>query len=328
MNKSAQNLRIQIVITLIAIVLFAFKLTAWIITHSVAILTDALESLVNVAAGLVGVYSLYVAAKPKDKDHPYGHGKVEFLSAAFEGTLIGIAGLMIIKEAITGILSPHEIHKLDIGMYIIGFSAVVNYLAGTACLKIGKRNGSLALIASGRHLRTDMYTTVGILAGLLLLYFTGITWMDGAVAIIFAIVILVTAYRILRSSIAGIMDEADTDLLQGLIDTLEKNRRENWIDLHNLRVIKYGSTLHLDFHLTLPWYFNLHEAHGEIDKMTALLQGKYGDSIEFFVHSDGCLDFSCAVCSKQDCASRQRTFLKKVEWTMSNVLSNEKHRAK
>jgi divalent metal cation (Fe/Co/Zn/Cd) transporter len=140
------------------------------------------------------------------------------------------------------------------------------------------------------------------------------------------LIILVTAYRILRSSIAGIMDEADTELLQGMIATLEKNRRENWIDLHNLRIIKYGSTLHLDFHLTMPWYFNLHEAHREIDAMTALLQSQYGDSVEFFVHSDGCLDFSCAICSKQDCSGRQGSFVKKVEWTMTNVLSNEKHR--
>lgn len=326
MNNASQNLRIQIVITVIAIALFLLKLMAWIITHSVAILTDALESLVNVAAGLIGVYSLYVAAKPKDKDHPYGHGKVEFLSAAVEGTLIGIAGVMIIIEAVSGISSPREIHQLDKGMYIIGFSALVNYLAGTACVRIGKKNNSLALMASGKHLRTDMYTTVGILAGLLLLYFTGISWIDSAVAILFALIILVTAYRILRSSIAGIMDEADTELLQGMIATLEKNRRENWIDLHNLRIIKYGSTLHLDFHLTMPWYFNLHEAHREIDAMTALLQSQYGDSVEFFVHSDGCLDFSCAICSKQDCSGRQGSFVKKVEWTMTNVLSNEKHR--
>jgi len=326
LNNASQNLRIQIVITVIAIALFLLKLMAWIITHSVAILTDALESLVNVAAGLIGVYSLYVAAKPKDKDHPYGHGKVEFLSAAVEGTLIGIAGVMIIIEAVSGISSPREIHQLDKGMYIIGFSALVNYLAGTACVRIGKKNNSLALMASGKHLRTDMYTTVGILAGLLLLYFTGISWIDSAVAILFALIILVTAYRILRSSIAGIMDEADTELLQGMIATLEKNRRENWIDLHNLRIIKYGSTLHLDFHLTMPWYFNLHEAHREIDAMTALLQSQYGDSVEFFVHSDGCLDFSCAICSKQDCSGRQGSFVKKVEWTMTNVLSNEKHR--
>lgn len=326
MNKSAQNLRIQIVITGIAIVLFLLKLLAWTLTHSVAILTDALESLVNVAAGLVGVYSLYVAAKPRDKEHPYGHGKVEFISAAVEGTLIGIAGILIIKEAIAGIRHPREIHQLDLGMYIIAFSALVNFLAGTLCVRIGKKNGSLALIASGRHLRTDMYTTVGILAGLLLLYFTGVKWIDGAVAILFALIILVTAYRILRASIAGIMDEADTELLQDMIDTLEKNRRDNWIDLHNLRIIKYGSTLHLDFHLTMPWYFNLHEAHREIDAMTALLQEKYGDSIEFFVHSDGCLDFSCAICSKQECSSRQSAFSKRIEWTMANVLSNEKHR--
>ena len=99
----------------------------------------------------------------------------------------------------------------------------------------------------------------------------------------------------------------------------------NWIDLHNLRIIKYGATLHLDCHLTVPWYFNVHEAHDEIDALSKLVKEKFGESMELFVHSDGCLDFSCAVCQKQDCKERKQSFIRRVEWNMENVVSNKKH---
>lgn len=309
----------------IAIILFAAKIFAWFITHSVAILTDALESIANVVAGLIGVYSLYVAAKPRDQDHPYGHGKVEFISAAVEGAFIIVAGIMIIYKAGFNLVHPQPIHELDTGIWLISGTALVNFIAGTVCVSIGKKNNSLALIASGKHLRSDMYTTAGIIAGLILLYFTDIIWIDSVVAIVFAFVILFTGYGILRSSIAGIMDEADLDLLKDMVATLSQNRRANWIDLHNLRIIKYGSTLHLDCHLTVPWYFNVHEAHREIDSISSLVKEKYGESMELFVHSDGCLDFSCSICEKHDCAERKNPFQKRVEWTMENVVSNSKH---
>ncbi len=326
--KAKQNLRLQQVVTLIGILLFIVKLTAWYLTASVAILTDALESTVNVLAGLIGVYSLYVSAKPRDADHPYGHGKAEFISAAVEGTLISVAGLIIIYEAVSNLFYPHDIRQLDKGIYLVAATAVVNYITGAYCVRIGRRNNSLALVSGGRHLQTDTYSTLGIIAGLLLIYFTGISWLDSVVAIFFAILIIFTGYRIVRTSIAGIMDEADEELIGKMVTLLSTNRQANWIDLHNLRIIQYGSTLHVDCHLTVPWYLNVHEAHREIDALTELVRREFGESIELFVHSDGCLDFSCAVCTKTDCAVRQHPFEQKVEWTMENMRSNLKHQLK
>ena len=305
--------------------LFLVKLFAWYLTHSVAILTDALESIVNVVAGFIGLYSLYVSGKPKDLDHPYGHGKVEFLSAAIEGILIGIAGIFIIREAIMNLYEPHSIEKLDYGIYLVGITATVNLFAGSICVKNGKQNNSLALIASGKHLIADTYTTIGIIIGLVLLFLTGISWIDSAVAIIFALVIFYTGYKIVRSSIAGIMDEADMEMLNKMVVFLNENRNVNWIDLHNLRIIKYGAMIHLDCHLTVPWYFNVHEAHDEIDRLSGLVKQHFGDSVELFVHSDGCLDFSCALCEKSDCTARKHDFQKRIEWTMENISSNKKH---
>ena len=301
------------------------KVFAWYLTQSVAILTDALESTVNVIAGLIGVYSLYVSAKPKDWDHPYGHGKAEFISAAVEGTLITIAGLIIVYEAIDNLVHPHAIQQLDYGILLVAITGIINYIAGSICINTGKKNKSLALIASGKHLQMDTYSTIGIIVGLILLYFLKFWWIDSAVAIIFAFIIMFTGYRIIRSSVSGIMDEADTTLINQLVLVLNKNRRANWIDLHNLRIIKYGGTLHIDCHLTLPWYLNIKEANLEIDALFEIVKNEFGESMEIFVHADGCNDFGCLICNKLDCAVRQHFFEKKIEWTVENISENVKH---
>lgn len=325
LQKANQNLRLQQIVTVIGIILFVAKIIAWYITHSVAILTDALESIVNIIAAFIGVYSLYISAKPKDIDHPYGHGKAEFISAAVEGALITVAGFVIIYEAIDNFIHPHTIQKLDYGIILVAATAVVNYIAGAVCVRTGKRNNSLALVSSGKHLQSDTYSTLGIIAGLILIYFTKIWWLDGMVAILFAFIIIFTGYKIVRTSVAGIMDEADDELIKKMVQTLNANRRENWIDLHNLRIIKYGSTLHLDCHLTVPWYLNVHEAHKEIDALSDLAKKEFDGSVELFVHSDGCLDFSCSICTKQNCTVRQHPFEKRIDWTIENVSSDRKH---
>lgn len=326
MIHSAENLRLQKIVTGIAIVLFFVKMIAWYITNSVAILTDALESTVNVVAGLIGVYSLYLSGKPKDENHPYGHGKVEFISAAIEGTLISVAGFLIVYQAVVNLLQPHTIRKLDYGIILVAVTALINYIAGSICLRTGTKNNSLPLIASGRHLKTDTWSTVGIIAGLIALYFTKLIWLDSGVAIVFACIIIYTGYKIIRTSVAGIMDEADIVLLNKLVDLLNANRRENWIDLHNLRIIKYGATLHMDCHLTVPWYLNVQQAHEEIEALAGLVKNEFGETVELFVHSDGCLEFSCKICNKHNCLVRQHNFEHKVLWTIENISKDSKHR--
>jgi cation diffusion facilitator family transporter len=280
---------------------------------------------VIVAAGFIGLYSLYIAAKPRDRDHPYGHGKAEFISAAIEGTMIGSAGAIILYKAIQSLIHPIALHKIDYGIILIAITAIINFTVSYFCLRTGKKNNSAALIASGKHLQTDTFSTLGIIVGLLLLYFTGRGWIDSIVAILFGSFIIVTGYRIVRSSIAGIMDEADIKLLNRLVQLLNARRKENWIDLHNLRVIKYGSILHVDCHLTVPWYLNVHEAHKEIDALADLIRQEFGESFELFVHSDGCLPFQCPICTKPDCKVRQHNFEKQIMWTLENISSNKKH---
>lgn len=324
-TEQNKNLRLQRGIALVSSLLLVVKFVAYYITHSVSVLTDALESIVNVTAGFIGLYSLYVAAKPRDTNHPYGHGKAEFVSAAIEGTLVLSAGLIIIYNAVQNLLVPRPLHALDTGIYLVGATAVVNWAMGFVAYSRGRKTDSLALIASGRHLQTDSYSTFAIIAGLLLIAVTGKIWLDSAVAIAFGLFIIFTGYKIVRRSLAGIMDEADMQLLEKMVDVLSKNRRDNWVDLHNLRVIRFGNVLHVDCHLTVPWYLNINEAHEEIDYLTRLIRNHFGESLEVFVHSDGCRYFQCRLCDKDACPVRQHPFNKEIVWTLDNVLENRRH---
>jgi cation diffusion facilitator family transporter len=328
LKEAKYNLKVQKWITALSIVLFLAKVVAYYLTNSLAILTDALESTVNVVAGVIGLYSLYVAAKPSDEEHPYGHGKAEFVSAAVEGTLIVGGGVLILYETSINLLRPTPLGKLDLGLIMVGITAVMNFVAGYICINIAKKNRSLALHASGKHLQTDTYSTLAIIVGLIVMLITKLYWLDKVIAIIMSLFIIFNGYKIIRQSLAGIMDEQDMELLKEMVRNLNLNRRVNWIDLHNFRIIKYGSQLHIDCHLTVPWYLNVHEAHHEIDLLIDFIQKEFGASIEFFVHTDGCLPFSCRLCDKFTCPVREHPFEHKVEWTLENLLSNQKHRLK
>lgn len=319
------SIKLQRNLAFLAILLFIIKIIAWYWTKSVAVFTDAMESIVNVATGLIGWYSIWLAEKPRDKNHPYGHGKAEFISAAIEGTMIFIAGLLIIYEAISNLAKPHPLQRLDWGLILLASTALINFVAGKYAINHGKKVKSATLEAGGRHLCTDTYSTLGIISGLVLLMITKWLWLDAAVAIVFAIIILVTGYKVLRKSLAGIMDEADIALLEELIAYLQTNRKPEWTDLHNLRMIQYGSTLHLDGHLTLPWYFTVREAHQEIENLDQLIKNKFGGAIELFVHVDGCESFSCRICSLAQCPVRQHPFEQLIVWNAENVLQNRKH---
>ncbi len=328
MHTARINLQLQKTVTVIAVALFIIKIIAWYLTGSVAVLTDALESTVNVTAGFTSLFGLYIAAKPRDANHPYGHGKAEFLSAAVEGILMMIAGIFIVCEATYHFIYPRELKKLDYGIFLIAVTAVINYITGYYCIKTGKQNNSPALVASGKHLQSDTWSTLGIVAGLAFILFTGLQWIDSAIAAGFSLFIIYTGYRIVRSSVAGIMDEADRVLLQRMVALLNANRRVNWIDLHNLRIIKYGNVLHMDCHLTVPWYLNVREAHAEMDALSLLIQKEFGESVELFIHADACLNFSCSICQKTECTVRQHPFEKRIEWTVDNISRNNRHMVK
>ena len=321
----SENIRLQLFVVGVGLVLLILKFVAFFITNSNAILTDALESIINVVAGAFSLYSLVLSAQPKDLNHPYGHGKIEFVAATLEGSLIVVAGGSIIVKSVYNLFEPHVLQKLDVGIILTAVAGLVNYAVGAMAERRGARNNSLVLVAGGKHLKTDAYSTAGILIGLLLIYLTGLVWLDSVVAIIFGLMIGYTGYKILRSAIAGIMDEADYVLLKRIVQVLNDNRRDNWIDIHNLRVIKYGTTLHIDCHLTVPWYLNVTEAHDEVEAVGKLIREKIDPSIELFIHTDPCIPSSCSICTKPDCHVRQHPLKERIEWDFDKVIADRKH---
>ena len=294
-------------------------------THALSVLSDTLESVVNIIATLVGSYSMYIASKPKDKDHPYGHGKAEFVSSAFQGSLIIGVGCLILYQSIQSYFNPGTLHNLGNGFWLLIIIAIINITTALFVMQMGKKNNSSTLKTSGKLFLIDFFTTFSVAAGLLILIVTGIQKVDAIIAALLGVWVLYDGYKILRASLAGIMDEADMALLENVIEELDANRNNNWIDLHNLRVIKYGPLLHIDCHLTMPWYLNVHEAHRVMDQFTDLIKSRFGDSVEFFIHIDGCMPFSCAICTLDQCEKRQTPFKQKLKWTMENVLTNTKH---
>jgi cation diffusion facilitator family transporter len=324
-KQDKSNYIFQRNVAIIGIVLFLGKLLAWKLTNSDAIFSDAMESIVNIIAAFLGLYSLHLANKPKDEDHPYGHGKVEFVTSGIEGALIIFAGIMIIIQSADSLLNGNKLHELDYGIFIIAATAIVNYILGIISFKKGEKDNSVVLQSSGKHLQSDTYTTLGVVLSLVLVYFTKWHWLDAVIAAFFGTYIIFIGYKIIRKSLSGIMDEADMEMMARLATFLNNNRRNTWIDLHNVRIQKHGSKLHLDAHLTLPFYFELREAHAEMEEMIKAIVKNTDRNIEFNLHLDDCKTFSCEICQISDCPVRSRDFKKKIDWTAENISQPDKH---
>ncbi len=320
-NLSAQSLALAI-----GLLLLGVKLLAWWLTNSNAILTDALESIINVAAAGMGLYSLWLSSQPRDRNHPYGHGKVEFLSAGVEGALILLAGVAILFKAGYNLLYPQPISSLDIGLIITAAAGLVNYLLGWYLQQRGKSSHSMVLTASGAHLKSDAYSSAGLVIGLGLVWATGSPVIDSVLALVFGGIIIYTGFRLVRESVAGIMDEADYQLIRDMVDTLEQERRDSWIDVHNFRVIKYGPTLHIDCHITLPWYFSVEQAHEEVKAFERVMQDFSSTPVELFVHVDPCEPpANCQLCAVKNCPERKAPQEERISWTLDNIMKDEKH---
>lgn len=326
MNEDLLKQKVQRVIVCLSILILCGKFAAFFLTNSVGILTDAMESIVNVVAGFIALFSLRWAAKPKDKEHPFGHGKIELISASTEGLLISIAGLLIIYEGIQRLFTPGTIGKLDIGIVVVAISGVLNYLMGWYSIKKGKKYESMALIAGGKHLQSDTYSTIGLVIGLLLLYFTGILWIDSALALIFGSIIIATGISILRKTIANLLDKADEKLLDEIADCINRHRHADWIDVHNTKIIKNGSFLYIDCDLTLPWYYNIVEGHEACDNLQSTLIFNFSDKIQLSIHSDPCLMEHCGHCLVTECTSRKINFIASENINLLNLTESDDER--
>lgn len=320
------KIRLSIWVLVLGVVIMSIKFVAWWWTNSNAILTDALESIINVAAGSLGLYSLLLAAKPKDTNHPYGHGKIEFISAGVEGSLIVLAGLGVIGKAIYNLYVPQAVVAIDLGIYLTILTGLLNFLLGSLMQRVGRQQHSITLQAGGKHLKMDALSSAGLVIGLFVLWMTELNWVDHAAAILFGIYILYSGYQLIRESLAGIMDEANYALVEKVVQVLEEGRRENWIDVHNLRIITYGADLHIDCHLTIPWYFDARTAHAEVKDLEELLAQAHPTDVEVFVHLDPCRPpTSCSLCAKRNCRERLADQEAHLEWTSELLMRDQPH---
>jgi cation diffusion facilitator family transporter len=301
------------------------KFTAYFLTNSNSILTDATESIVNVIASAFAFYSIYLATLPKDENHPYGHGKVEFFSAFLEGVLIALAGIIIVFKASYDLFYPKEINQLYTGALIIGCTGVINAVVAFYLINTGKKHKSIALEADGKHLLTDAVSSASLVIGIVLIQITQFFWLDGLISILFGIYILVNGYKLTRKSIGGLMDESNIDVVQNIVQILQEHKHESWIDVHNLRAQQYGADLHIDCHVTLPYYYDLNAVHKEISNIDQLINITGSHQTELFIHADPCLPACCNYCKMNDCKVRAEDFIKEIVWNMENVTKNQKH---
>lgn len=321
LSESPQSSRrIAVLALCVGVVLMMVKFVAYWLTDSAAVLSDALESIVNVFASGFALFSIMLSARPPDSSHPYGHGRVEFFSAGLEGMLIVVAAVAIFWHAVPRLLAPQALTQLSEGIVLVATAGVINALTGWYLQRVGRRSQSLALIADGKHLLSDSYTSAGILAGMLLVWLTGWYILDAIVALGVAVSILIMGVRLLREAVARLMDEADPSLLEHIVEILQTRRQTAWIDVHCLRAWRSGARLHVDFHLTLPRYWNLQHCHEIIEEVEQVIHDSQPEQGDVIIHLDPCQPKDCVSCRMAPCSLRSTDFQQTQRWTVASAV--------
>ena len=300
------------------IIIFGTKFSAFLVTDSTAIFSDAAESVINIVAAGVALYSILVSSKPADEDHPYGHGKIEYFSAGFEGLLIALAGLVIMYSGISKIILGGEPTKLGLGILLLGVSSLANMVLSLYIKGVGEKTNSLTLIADAKHIMADVYTSFGIIVGLGVVILTDIPIFDPIIAIIVAINILFTGFNLVRESVGGLMNEVDSKTMKVISEKIVSIRKPEWIDVHELRFWKSANNTFVDFHLVLPYYFTIREAH-KSDNLVLSEMDKILPGSQVKMHLDYC-DFNlCKYCEYSDCKERKEELMEKSVWDQNRI---------
>jgi len=311
--------RAAIISLLVGLGMFMAKMGAFLLTGSAAIFSDAAESVVHVLATSMALYSILLSSKPADDSHLYGHGNVEFFSAGIEGILIVVAALFIIYTATWDIVKGSQLKQLDIGVIIIGVAGAVNLILGFYLIRTGKNTNSLTLIADGKHVLTDSYTSIGVIIGIILVMLTGHQIIDPLFAIAVAVNILFTGYKLVRKSIGGLMNETDPKLLQQIVQQLISMKENYWIDIHWLRFWESGGNIFIDFHLIMPYYFSIKESHLEEEKIeNALIKTVPNSQIK--IHMDYCTFEHCKMCGYKKCDVRKESKSVELKWDTEKLI--------
>ncbi|MBP0465329.1 cation transporter [Roseomonas sp. PWR1] len=263
----------------VAIAVLALKAAAWWLTGSVALLADALESVVNVAAAAAALIAVRYSALPADANHPYGHAKAEYFSAVLEGALIIVAALLILNEAWGAFLNPRAPEQAAIGLAVSAVASAANAAWAMLLTRRGRALKSPALLADARHLWSDVVTSVGVIAGVAMVTLTGILWLDPLLAALTAANILFSGFRLLRESLGGLMDEAVPPATMERIRRIVAKEAAGAIEAHDLRSRHAGRFTFLEFHLVVPGAMTVREAHEICDRIEAALKAELETAI-------------------------------------------------
>lgn len=294
------------------------KVAAFALTGSAAILSDATESVVHQFAIGFALFSVYLSSRPPDRSHPYGHGRIEYFSAGFEGAMIVLAAVFIAYDAISKIIRGAQPTTLDLGATLIAASAAINLVLGLHLIRVGRRTGSLTLVADGQHILSDSLTSVAVVVGLVLVLVTGWTILDPVIALLVACNILYVGGRLIYKSVTGLMDAADLSLLSGIVQALESARKPGWIEVHRLRAHLMGGTRFIDLHLTVPRFWDVERTHETADELTRTLESAQS-ATELIAHLDPCVDACCIFCSYEPCPIRTQPTLERRTWSLESA---------
>ncbi|MBD3162594.1 MAG: cation diffusion facilitator family transporter [Candidatus Eisenbacteria bacterium] len=317
--ENRARLRAGIVSLVIGLTLMAGKFLAYRITGSTAIFSDALESIVNVLAAVFALGSILFAGRPADRGHPYGHGKIEFFSAIFEGGLISFAAVAIAYQAIVSLLGQVELRQLNAGLAITAVAGVINGLLGWYLVRVGRRTRSMILIADGKHVLSDVWTTAGVLAGLGLVLLTGQRWLDPIVALVVAVHLGRTGFLLVQEAARALLDEEDPELLMEILSAGEAVRFPGIIRLHHLRAIRVGSFVHVDAHVVVPEFWSVLHSHEHTDAFEAAVLEKCSIDGEILFHTDPCRQLYCSACDLPECPVRREEFTERPRLTLEEA---------
>ena len=264
-----------------AVVTIALKTAAWFITGSVGLLSDAVESLVNLVGGIMALAMLTIAAQPADEDHAYGHGKAEYFSSGVEGGLILVAAVGIAIAAVIRLLTPKPLQELGVGLAVSVAASLVNLVAALLILRAGRKHNSITLEANAHHLLTDVWTSVGVVAGVGLVALTNWNWLDPVVALLVAANIVWTGVSIVRRSIAGLMDISLSAADMAAVRKVLQTHEQTGIQFHALRSRQSGASKFISVHVLVPGKWTVHRGHELLDKIEADVRGVLPDSVVF-----------------------------------------------
>ncbi len=325
--QKAQKLRLTggLLSLIVGCSVMGLKFFAYHLTGSTALLSDALESVVNVSAAGFALWAIRAAEDPPDEEHPYGHGKIEFVTAVFEGGLISFAALLIAFEAVQSLLRGPEMPNLDQGLWVVVAAGGINGLLGLVLLWIGRDTSSMALVADGKHVLSDFFTTLGILLGLGIAKWTGLAWIDPAIALVMAGVLAYTGVPLVKTAINGLIDAADPELLKKIVSSLERNREPGIIRLHYVRAMKNGRRIHVDGHIVLPEFWSIEHGHDVVERYEKRVVADSFPDGEIEFHLDPCRRAYCESCDLADCPIRRVTCKSRPPFSLIEIISPVDH---